>query len=508
MSAPIDFNGRPFHFIGIGGIGMSALAGILAERGLPVSGSDMRSTTITAHLQQQGAQVFQGHDAAHLQYFLQPNFTSADAQEKAQAMSIVDQKSGDLQSKKLPQVICSTAINSTNPEYQAALEMGCPLYHRSDVLAALIQDYRSIAVSGTHGKTTTSSLIGHLFWAADLDPTAIIGGEVASLGGNARLGHGTYLVAEADESDGSLVKHKPWIGVITNIELDHPDHYQSLEQVVEIFRIFANQCQIMIGCIDCPTVREHFQPTVTYGLNPTLGADYTADRITYHGKGVTARIWEHGQILGQLELPLLGAHNLQNALATIAVGRQAGLEFPAIAQALTTFEGARRRFEIRGEHHGIRFVDDYAHHPSEIQVTLEAAQQQSKTIAPTASQHRVIAIFQPHRFSRTETFLAEFSQSFQKADLVVISDIYSAGEADTGRIDGEKVANAISRYHANVYYQPSLQSVAAFLKETLQAGDTAIFLGAGNLNQTIPDVMAYYQHHGADVSQAVSSQQG
>jgi UDP-N-acetylmuramate--alanine ligase len=465
MLKPIDFSGQPFHFLGIGGIGMSALAQILCDRQLPVSGSDLRPSHITERLQKQSAQIFYGQTANNLQEYLDTGV--------------------------LPQIICSTAINATNAEYQAAVEAGCPIFHRSDLLAALIAQAQGIAIAGTHGKTTTSSLVGHLLFESHCDPTIIVGGEVRTWGGNAYSGRGNYLVAEADESDGSLVKHHPWLGVITNIELDHPDHYQTLEQVVEIFQTFAQNCQVAIGCIDCPTVREYLSLDITYGLS--RDADYSADQIVYGIRGTTARIWERGAILGHLNLPLLGQHNLNNALAAIAIGRQVGLEFRTIAQAIATFEGAKRRFEIRGEHGGVRFVDDYAHHPSEIQVTLAAAQLQTASIAPQAEQHRVIAIFQPHRYSRTCTFLAEFAQSFHQADIVVVSDIYSAGEPDQGLVTGQQVANAIADHHSTVYFQPSLQSVAAFLKETLQPGDTALFLGAGNLNQIIPDVMAFYQ---------------
>jgi UDP-N-acetylmuramate--alanine ligase len=483
MLKQVDFSGRPFHFIGIGGIGMSALAVILAERGLPVSGSDLRASTITERLEAKGAKLFLGQHAANLDYF---------------------QSSASLRSQGLPQVVCSTAISETNPEYQAALELGCPILHRSDVLAALIKNAQSIGVAGTHGKTTTSSLISHILYMAGLDPTVVIGGEVDSLGGNGRCGQGAYLVAEADESDGSLVKHTPWLGVITNIELDHTDHYKSLDQVIQTFQTFTRNCQVTVGCTDCATVREQIQPTITYGLQPEFSPDYLADQVTYHSKGIKARIWERGTVLGWIDLPLLGPHNLANALAAIAVGRQVNLDFAMIAQILVSFKGARRRFEIKGEYGGIRFVDDYAHHPSEIQVTLAAGRQQVHSMAPAAEQHRVIAIFQPHRYSRTETFLSEFAVAFGDADLVVVSDIYSAGEPDLGKVDGQRVADAINSYHPNTYYQPSLQSVAAFLKETLQPGDTALFLGAGNLNRIITDVMEYYQHHHADLSQSVS----
>ncbi|WP_338038441.1 UDP-N-acetylmuramate--L-alanine ligase [Neosynechococcus sphagnicola] len=310
-----------------------------------------------------------------------------------------------------------------------------------------------------------------------------------------------HLVAEADESDGSLIKHAPSIGVITNIELDHPDHYENLEQVVATFQTFAHNCQISVGCIDCPTVRDRLSPTITYSLRPATGADYAADSITYGASGTIAQIWERGSLLGTLEVPLLGQHNLQNALAAVAVGRTLGLPFAAITTAIATFEGARRRFEIRGEYGGIRFVDDYAHHPSEIQVTLAAARLQAQSICPSSNDHRVIAVFQPHRYSRTLTFLSEFAQSFKDADIVVLSDIYSAGEPNSTNLQGQQVAEAIGRHHPSVYYQPSVQSVAAFLKETLQPGDTALFLGAGNLNQIIPDVMTFFQH--TDVGQGV-----
>ncbi len=508
MLKAIDFSGRPFHFIGIGGIGMSALAYILAERQLQVSGSDLRESPITERLQRSGVKIFVGQSAANLAAY-QPEIAQLNLEPPVLMDFAIDVERHSVKRAKatplLPQVICSTAINEANPEYQAAIELGCPIFHRSDVLAALIQSYQSVAVAGTHGKTTTSSLISHLFYEAGLDPTVIIGGEVSSIGGNARSGKGPYLVAEADESDGSLVKHHAWIGIVTNIELDHPDHYETLDQVVDIFQTFSDHCQILVGCIDCPTVRDRLKPHITYSINTELGADYTVDQIHYHATGTTARIWERGEILGILALPLLGDHNLKNALSAIAVGREAGLSFAAIAEGIATFEGARRRFEIRGEHHGIRFVDDYAHHPSEIEVTLRAGRLQVESVAPDAEQHRVVAIFQPHRYSRTEAFLQEFAQCFSEADLVILSDIYSAGESDLGRITGELVAAAIAEHHPHVYYQASIQSVGAFLKETLQPGDTALFLGAGNLNQIIPDVMEFFQPSVTEVSSKVIS---
>ena len=487
----VDLNGQPFHFIGIGGIGMSALAQIVARRQLPVSGSDLRSGHITDRLEALGVKIFYRQEADNLNFFRNRN-------RQPQPLSVSSGTANTFESVKLsnkidsiPQIICSTAIAPTNPEYQAAVKLGCPIFHRSDLLAALIEQYQSIAVSGTHGKTTTSSLIGYMLLECNLDPTIIVGGEVDAWDGNARSGQGKYLVAEADESDGSLVKHHPSIGVITNIELDHPDRYQDIQQVVNIFQTFASQCHTLIGCIDDPIVREELALTISYGLNPELQPDYTVQNVTYHSQGSNAEIWERGVCLGELQLPLLGEHNLSNALAAIACGRQAGLNFADLAQSLTTFGGTKRRFEHRGKINGITFIDDYAHHPKEIDVTLAAARLR---VEGNNSLKRVVAIFQPHRYSRTKTFLNEFATVFKDADVVIITDIYSAGEKNTFNINGSDLARAIALNHNNVHYHDSLDSIAEFIQQKiLQPGDLAMFLGAGNLNQAIPKTIALYQ---------------
>ncbi|MDJ0515417.1 MAG: UDP-N-acetylmuramate--L-alanine ligase [Trichodesmium sp. MO_231.B1] len=527
MSKYVDLSGKPFHFIGIGGIGMSALAYILAKRKLPIYGSDLKSSHITKRLEAIGAHIFWHQEAKNLELFQQTieeqnlplsnnsklNLSATDLRVNTGAVMTKEHnvRVGNNQAiSQLPQVVCSTAINTTNSEYKAAVELECPIFHRSDLLAALIQDYQSIAVAGTHGKTTTSSLIGFMLLETGLDPTIVIGGEVDAWEGNARLGKSPYLVAEADESDGSLVKLSAYIGVVTNIELDHPDHYESLEQVVETFQVFKENCQSLVGCIDCSNVKDKLQPTISYSINPESEADYTVDCVDYQSNLTLARVWERGQILGQLQLGLLGKHNLSNSLAAVAVGRLLGLEFTAIAAAIAKFEGAHRRFENRGEYNGIVFIDDYAHHPSEINATLAAARlRKSKELTPKSHIsttnlplikqnnllpiERVIAIFQPHRYSRTQTFISEFAKSFNDADMVIVTDIYSAGESSDGQIDGQQVVEAISSYHQHVYYQPSLESVSKFLHEVLQPGDMAIFLSAGNLNQIIPKLMAYYQ---------------
>ena len=476
----VDFEGLPFHFIGIGGIGMSALAYVLAKRQLPVSGSDVRPSHITERLQGVGVKIFNQQIARNLEIFQPVNGSVRTKLTVGQGVK------PDYPSEQLPQVICSTAISHQNEEYQSALEKGCPIFHRSDVLAALIKDYYGIGVAGTHGKTTTSSLIGYVLLEAGLDPTIIVGGEVDAWDGNARLGQGQYLVAETDESDGSLTKHLPKIGIVTNIELDHPDHYQSLEQVVGIFQTFESNCETLIGCADCEVVMSSLKPQITYSLYPEKQADYTVKNISYASGHSSVEVWERGQCLGTMQVSLPGDHNISNALAAVAVGRLLEVKFETIAAAIAGFGGAKRRFELKGVCHGITFIDDYAHHPSELLATLAAARQKV-----THGQYsRIVAIFQPHRYSRTSIFLEEFATSFKDADVVILTDIYGAGETNTMNIQGEDLVKAVRKHHKNVIYQPSLLELTEFLGETLQSGDLTLFLGAGNLNQIIPDVLA------------------
>jgi len=495
----VDFGGLPFHFIGIGGIGMSALAYVLAKRQLPVSGSDVRPSHITERLQSVGVKVFNQQVASNLEIFQALNspvrekiavgqtLKEPSTSQNHSALEVNDNNgNGHHPTERSPQIICSTAISNKNEEYQAALEKGCPIFHRSDVLAALIKDYYGIGVAGTHGKTTTSSLIGYVLLEAGLDPTIIVGGEVDAWDGNARLGQGQYLVAETDESDGSLTKHLPKIGIVTNIELDHPDHYQSLEQVVEIFQTFESNCETLIGCADCDVVMSSLKPQIIYSLYPEKQADYTVKNISYASGHSSVEVWERGQCLGTMQVSLPGDHNISNALAAVAVGRLLEVKFETIAAAIAGFGGAKRRFELKGVCNGITFIDDYAHHPSELLATLAAARQKV-----THGQYsRIVAIFQPHRYSRTSIFLEEFATSFKDADLVILTDIYGAGETNTMNIQGEDLVRAVSKHHKNVIYQPSLVELTEFLGKALQSGDLALFLGAGNLNQIIPDVLA------------------
>jgi UDP-N-acetylmuramate--alanine ligase len=443
---------RAFHFIGVGGIGMSAIAQILVEQGYRVSGSDLGQNRITTKLASKGAVIYQGHRAEQV---------PEDAV-----------------------IICSTAIKDTNPEVQRARFLGLPMLHRSDILAELIaQHSRSVAVAGTHGKTTTSSLISFLLLRAGLDPTIVVGGEVSAWQGNARLGRSAVLVAEADESDGTLVKFAPHLGVITNIELDHTDHYQNLEQVVATFEQFAARCALVVASIDCPVVRSRLRPDITYSLQDAQ-ADYGLQQIQYGSQGSSAHVYERGSFLGELHLRVLGHHNLSNALGAIAVCRHLGVPWDTLAAALPEFVGASRRFEIKGTWNHITLVDDYAHHPSEIRVTLAAARLRSP---------QVVAIFQPHRYSRMHSLLTEFGSAFGDADRVVVTDIYAAGEKNLHGLTGEQVAAVIAEHHTQVCYQPTLTDVQFHLQQTLNPGDLAIFLGAGNLNQAIAPTLAALQ---------------
>lgn len=448
---PLDPLLSTYHFVGIGGVGMSALAYILAKQGFRVSGSDIVANGRTRRLEALGVRFFQGHSLEGLV--------------------------GD------PQVVYSSAIRPTNPELAAALGKGLTVWHRADLLAALFNRRSGIGVAGTHGKTTTSSMIGYVLLSAGWDPTLIIGGEVDAWDGNARLGKGEYWVAEVDESDGSLVRLYPKIGVITNIELDHPDHYADLGQVIRAFQQYGQQSQTLVACLDCPNVAAHLRVDVGYSLTGHPQAQYQARQILYTASFTCAEIWERGSLLGQLRLQVLGSHNLSNALAAVAVGRQLGLEFAVIASALAEFRGVQRRFEVKGEVEEVTFIDDYAHHPSEIRATLQAARLQ---------QRRVVAVFQPHRHSRLAALFQDFARCFGEADVVVIVPTYGAGEPAPEGSDSLRLAVAVAEHHPHVRYVSSLPRLPEVLPSVLQPGDLAVFLGAGDLNQQIIATMRAY----------------
>ncbi|UFP94509.1 UDP-N-acetylmuramate--L-alanine ligase [Gloeobacter morelensis] len=448
MSLDPLVTGEVSHFVGIGGIGMSGLALVLRSQGQRVSGSDLKPNLQTQRLEASGISVFYGHRAENLQ--------------------------------GVTRLVYSSAIQPDNPELLAARTGGVAVCHRAQVLAQLAEGYRMIGVSGTHGKTTTSSLIAVMLHHCGLDPTVVVGGEVDELGGNARLGSGPHLVAEVDESDGSLVLFSPEVAVITNIEGDHLDHYANLEQIVEAFQRYAHQARVVVGCLDCQAVRDRMPLSVSYSLDGHPQADYTADQVNYTAQGTTARVLERGEVLGEMSLKLLGRHNLANALAAVAVGRYLGLGFAQIAAGLREFRGAHRRFERIGERDDIVFVDDYAHHPSEVRATLAAARLQGR---------RVVAVFQPHRYSRSQLLLDEFGTAFGDADAVVVTEIYAAGEANTLGVSGELVARRIAAHHPDVHFEATSDSLKRHLEAHLRPGDLALFLGAGNLNRIIPELL-------------------
>ncbi|WP_245395573.1 UDP-N-acetylmuramate--L-alanine ligase [Anthocerotibacter panamensis] len=445
---------KSWHFIGIGGIGMSALAYLLAKRGARVSGSDLRPNSQTERLSKLGVTIHYGHCAENL-----------DAPPPQR-------------------VVYSTAINPTNPEYVKAQQEQIPLLHRAQVLAGFAQGLKAIGVCGTHGKTTTSSMIACLLTDSGLDPTVLIGGEVTALGGNARHGDGEHLVAEVDESDRSLVLFHPQIAVVTNIEADHLDHYRDLEDIVGAFIQFVRQSKEAVLCLDCPHTARHLTaldtPWTGYSLKNHPDARYTLGQVAYHWDHTEAEVLEAEQVLGVLKLRVTGPHNLSNALAAVAVGRHLGLVWEEISASLGRFQGAQRRFQKYPESNGVLYIDDYAHHPSEIAATLSAA---------CLSQRRVVAVFQPHRYSRTQALLSEFATCFAGADEVVLTEIYSAGEANCFGVSGRQLAEAVAQEHPCVQFCANLAQVRDHLTATLKSGDIALFLGAGDLNTVIPALL-------------------
>ncbi|WP_418790564.1 UDP-N-acetylmuramate--L-alanine ligase [Phosphitispora sp. TUW77] len=436
------------HFIGIGGSGMSGIATILLQQGYYVSGSDLKKGEPTSRLINMGAQIFFGHDSANIG------------------------QDTDL-------VVISSAIRENNPELQEANRRGIEVVKRGEMLARLMADKKGIAVAGAHGKTTTSSMIALVFERNDLDPTIVVGGDITELGGNAKLGSGEYLVAEADESDGSFLLLSPFVEVITNIEDDHLDYYGSKEAIKEAFDKFAAKVPpdgYLVVCADDPLLADiaavKDERLITYGIEkPAL---YSAKDIRTRGVNTYAEIFCGDERLGVLELNVPGLHNINNAMAAIAVGWTAGLDFEAVAGALKNFKGPHRRFELLGEVDGIRVVDDYAHHPTEVKATLSAAKQ--------IESHRVIGVFQPHRYSRTGQLYREFGKAFSNADVIIINEIYAAGEPPVPGVTTDLIVNAISEHERRqVYYFRTLEEITDFLYRTANPGDLILTMGAGNI---------------------------
>ena len=443
---------RKVHFIGVGGAGMSALARILSEKGFEVSGSDKKISDTAKKLSEMGAKIFEGHD--------EKNVGDAEA------------------------IVVSSAIPEDNPEVLAAKKRGILRLHRSDVNAALLNAAKGIAVAGAHGKTTTTSMIGLILSEGGLDPTIIIGGQVDYLAdGNARLGEGEYLVSEADESDGSFLKLMPHIAVVTNVENDHMDHYGTMENIKEAFRKFLENTDektgICVLCADSENLTEVSRDLprrkVTYGLSEN--ADYRAVRIKSLGTGVAFDMERNGEKIASVNLAVPGKHNVMNALASVAVGILCGLPPQKAADALAGFHGAKRRFETKGRKKGVWVVDDYGHHPTEIAATLAAARE--------TRPRRLICVFQPHRYTRTGLLQKEFGSAFRGADILILTDVYSAGETPIEGISGMTIYDAVGEKSGQRReYIAERRDIASYLKGIVKEGDLVITVGAGDIYKT------------------------
>lgn len=363
---------------------------------------------------------------------------------------------------------------------KAAREQGIPVIHRADALVHIMSWGKAIAVAGAHGKTTTSSMLGQVFYENNTDPTLVIGGEVDYLHSNSVLGHGRYVIAEADESDGSFLKESPYIAVVTNIDADHMDYYGSIENVVAAFKQFIQLLDKEEGAAVLCVENEHIRdllPTlerrcITYGIEHE--ADYQATNVFYHDGLLTFTVLHDGAALGDVTLAVPGRHNILNALATIATALYCGLAFTDIVTALSHFHGARRRFQTKGHVNGVWVVDDYAHHPTEINATLTAARDMGT--------HRVVCLFQPHRYTRTKLLAKEYGRSFVCADKLIITDVYSAGEDPIPGVSGKLIVDMVQKLsHQDVLYIPTKEAVLAYLEEHAQPQDLVITMGAGDI---------------------------
>ena len=441
---------RRVHFVGIGGIGMSGIAELLINLGFMVSGSDVQLSPVTKRLEQLGARIHKGHRGDHV--------TGADV------------------------VVYSSAVKMDNPEIQKALALKIPVIRRAEMLGELMRLKLGIGVAGTHGKTTTSSMVGLVLQEGGLDPTLIVGGKLKALGTNTKLGAGPYLVVEADEFDRSFLQLTPTMVVVTNIETEHLDCYEDLEEIKSTFVQFINKVPFygsVILCLDEMALQEIMprveRRIITYGLNPQ--SDIRALDAVFREQYTEFTVISKSRNLGRIKIQLPGIHNVKNSLAAIAVGLELQIDFTNIRKALEKFAGVHRRFEIKGDVKGVLVVDDYAHHPTEIKASLRAAQE--------GWGRRVIAVFQPHLYTRTRDFYQEFGQSFFNADILVVTDIYPAREEPIPGITGELVAEAArSVGHRHVLYIPDKEDVVDRLSELISENDLVITLGAGDIYKT------------------------
>ncbi|HBY57085.1 MAG TPA: UDP-N-acetylmuramate--L-alanine ligase [Candidatus Atribacteria bacterium] len=437
------------HFVGIGGAGMSGLASILLDLGYKISGSDLISSKVTKRLAEKGATIFKGHN--------KNNIEGADL------------------------VVISSAIPQSNPEIKEALEKNIRVIRRAEMLAKIVEDRYLIAISGTHGKTTTTSMISLLLEKGGFDPLVLIGGEANNIRGNAKLGFGKYAVAEADESDGSFLKLKPFLAVVTNVEDDHLDYYKSLENVSKNFKTFINSIPddgSVVLCKDCENVRRLMldcrKKYITYGIS--TDADIVAKEIKLDRLSSESQIYWQNKKMGKLRLNVSGYHNILNALAAFSVAQELGMKFTEIAEILKTYQAVERRMEIVANlDNKILIMDDYAHHPTEIKVTLNAVRESWKN-------RRIIVVFQPHRYTRTKILAKKFGEVFFNADKVIINDIYSANELPISGISGETIFDEIKKAnHNHIKYIPAKDDTVDYLTKIIRAEDIIITMGAGDV---------------------------
>ncbi len=436
------------HFVGIGGSGMSGIAEVLLNLGYTVSGSDLKRSATTDRLASLGARVFEGHAAEH-----------------ASGAHVV---------------VTSTAVRPPNPEVAEARRHGVPVIPRAEMLAELMRLKYGVAVAGSHGKTTTTSMVALVLDRGGLDPTVVVGGRLGVLGSGARLGKGEFLVAEADESDRSFLKLTPTVAVVTNIDREHLDAYRDLADIQEAFLGFVNKVPFYGGavlCLDDPPVQDILprveRRVVTYGLSHQASVSARDLELTPTGSRYTATF--DGRPLGPVTLAVPGAYNVANSLAAVAVGLDLEVPFDAIRSGLESFTGVDRRFQVRGEAGGVLVIDDYGHHPTEIRVTLEALRRR-------AGERRTVVLFQPHRFTRTQALWDEFGKAFHQADVLVLTDIYPASEDPIPGITSETLARAIAeRGHRQVAWAGDLKSATERLAAEVREGDVVLTLGAGNV---------------------------
>lgn len=440
------------HFVGIGGIGMSGIAELLLNLGHQVSGSDIQESEITRRLETLGATISYSHQPQQV--------AGADA------------------------VVVSSAIDADNPEVTAAnMDYHIPVIRRAEMLAELMRLKYAVLVAGAHGKTTTTSMVGTVMAEGGLDPTVIIGGRLNAWGTNAKLGQGDFVVAEADESDGTFLLYSPTISLVTNIDTEHLDFYKDLDEIKETFLEFINQVPfygVNILCLEdeniqglLPRIKKRM---VTYGFSAQ--ADFQARDLAFDGLNVSYRAFHRGQELGKVTLPIPGRHNALNSLAAVAVGHELEIPFSAICRGLQEMTGVQRRFQIKGEVNGVTVIDDYGHHPTEIKAVL-------KTMASSFPGRRRFVLFQPHRYTRTQALFEDFTTAFYQSDVLIVTEIYAASEPVIPGVHAEKLTTAIQKHgHGNVRYIPDHLALVPSLVEEVREGDVVLTLGAGNIWQT------------------------